>query len=147
MYTFMKLFCKTNLFMLFSYISILNDLKVIHDLYSQCLTQIMSKTTSFTKLEGVWRTSRTRSVFLGERSEGLVLTYCAVLFFEIKAGSLPCHIRRRCLILREQDKTIQCSVNYGKPNTTPHQHTLGKEPTRIYQSKSRHATLFQDNLT
>jgi hypothetical protein len=27
----------------------LNDLKVIHDLYSQCLTQILSKTTSFNK--------------------------------------------------------------------------------------------------
>jgi hypothetical protein len=36
------------------HISKLNDLKVIHDLYSQCLTQIMSKTTSFTKPEGVW---------------------------------------------------------------------------------------------
>jgi hypothetical protein len=34
-------------------ISKLNDLKVIHDLYSQCLTQILSKTTSSTKLEGV----------------------------------------------------------------------------------------------
>jgi hypothetical protein len=31
----------------------LNDLKVIHHLYSQCLTQTLSKTTSFTKLEGV----------------------------------------------------------------------------------------------
>jgi hypothetical protein len=29
----------------------LNDLKVIHDLYSQCLNQTLSKTTSFTK----WR--------------------------------------------------------------------------------------------
>jgi hypothetical protein len=35
------------------HISKLNDLKVIHDLYSQYLTQIMSKTTSFTKPEGV----------------------------------------------------------------------------------------------
>jgi hypothetical protein len=31
------------------HISKLNDLRVIHDLYSQCFTQIMSKTTSFTK--------------------------------------------------------------------------------------------------
>jgi hypothetical protein len=31
----------------------LNDLKVIHLLYSQCLTKILSKTISFTKLEGV----------------------------------------------------------------------------------------------
>ena len=31
----------------------LNNLKVIDDLYSQCLTQNMSKTTSFTNTEGV----------------------------------------------------------------------------------------------
>src|SRR6185437_6705951 len=31
----------------------LNNLKVIHDLYFQCLTQILSKTTFFTSLEGV----------------------------------------------------------------------------------------------
>jgi hypothetical protein len=31
----------------------LNTLKVIHDLYSQCLTQTLSKTTSFTNMEGV----------------------------------------------------------------------------------------------
>jgi len=31
----------------------LNNLKVIHDLYSQCLTQALSKTTSFTNMEGV----------------------------------------------------------------------------------------------
>jgi hypothetical protein len=31
----------------------LNDLKVIHDLYSQCLTQTMSKMTSNSELEGV----------------------------------------------------------------------------------------------
>jgi hypothetical protein len=35
------------------HISRLNDLKVIHDLYSQCLTQTLFKMTSFTKLEGV----------------------------------------------------------------------------------------------
>jgi hypothetical protein len=48
MYTFMKVYFKTNL-----HISKLNNLKVIHDLYSQCLTQTLSKTTSFTSLEGV----------------------------------------------------------------------------------------------
>jgi hypothetical protein len=31
----------------------LNDLKVIHDLYFQCLTQTLSKTTSNSDLEGV----------------------------------------------------------------------------------------------
>jgi hypothetical protein len=31
----------------------LNNLKVIHDLHSQCLTQILSKTTSNRKPEGV----------------------------------------------------------------------------------------------
>jgi hypothetical protein len=51
MYTFMKVFCKTNLFMYF-HISILNDLKFIHDLYSQYLTQTLFKTTSFTKPKG-----------------------------------------------------------------------------------------------
>jgi len=32
----------------------LNNLKVIHDLYSQCLTQILSKTTFFSSMEGVY---------------------------------------------------------------------------------------------
>jgi hypothetical protein len=36
------------------HISKLDDLKVIHDLYSQYLTQTLSKTTSFTKPEGVY---------------------------------------------------------------------------------------------
>ena len=31
----------------------LNNLKVIHDLYSQCLTQILSKTSSKSYMEGV----------------------------------------------------------------------------------------------
>ena len=31
----------------------LNNLKVIHDLYSQCLTQALSKTTSKSYMEGV----------------------------------------------------------------------------------------------
>ena len=31
----------------------LNNLKVIDDLYSQCLTQTLSKTSSFTNMEGV----------------------------------------------------------------------------------------------
>jgi hypothetical protein len=53
MYTFMKVFCKTNLLICSFHISKLNDLKVIHDLYSHYLTQIISKTTSFTKPEGV----------------------------------------------------------------------------------------------
>ena len=35
------------------YILKLNNLKVIHDLYSQCLTQILSKTSSKYYMEGV----------------------------------------------------------------------------------------------
>jgi hypothetical protein len=53
MYTFIKVLCKTNLYVVFTF-SKLNDLKVIHNLYSQCLTQIMSKMNSFTKPEGVY---------------------------------------------------------------------------------------------
>jgi hypothetical protein len=52
MYTFMKVYCTPNLFISF-HISKLNELKVIHGLHSQCLTQILSKTTSFTEPEGV----------------------------------------------------------------------------------------------
>jgi hypothetical protein len=48
MYIFMKMIFKINLLYDF-HISKLNDLKVSHHLYSQCLTQILSKTTSFTK--------------------------------------------------------------------------------------------------
>ena len=32
----------------------LNNLKVIHDLYFQCLTQILSKTTFFSSMDGVF---------------------------------------------------------------------------------------------
>jgi hypothetical protein len=52
MYTFMKVFLR-QIYSCSFHISKLNDSKVIHDLYSQCLTQIMSKTTSFTNPEGV----------------------------------------------------------------------------------------------
>ena len=52
MYVFIKVFSRQ----IYSYgfhISKLNNLKVIHDLYSQCLTQTLSIATSFTNLEGV----------------------------------------------------------------------------------------------
>jgi hypothetical protein len=41
----------------------LNDLKVIHDLYSQCLTQTLSKTTSFIKPEGVYACAIVRACY------------------------------------------------------------------------------------
>jgi hypothetical protein len=40
-----------------------NDLKVIHDLYSQCLTQTLSKTTSNREQEGVWKLATTFTYF------------------------------------------------------------------------------------
>jgi len=52
MYIFMKLFSRQ----IYSYnfhISKLNNLKVIDDLYSQCLTQTLSKTTFKSYIEGV----------------------------------------------------------------------------------------------
>jgi hypothetical protein len=52
MYILMKVFFKTNHLYDF-HIFKLNDLKVIHDLYSQCLTQTLSKTTSNREPEGV----------------------------------------------------------------------------------------------
>jgi hypothetical protein len=52
MYTFMEMIFETNLLYDF-HISKLKDLKVIYHLYSQCLTQILSETTSFTEPEGV----------------------------------------------------------------------------------------------
>jgi hypothetical protein len=52
MYTFIKVFLR-QIYSCSFHISKLNNLEVIHDLYSQCLTQILSKTSSFTKLEGV----------------------------------------------------------------------------------------------
>ena len=41
----------------------LNYLKVIHDLYSQCLTQILSKTTFFSSMEGVGAFSHSQSKY------------------------------------------------------------------------------------
>jgi hypothetical protein len=49
----MKIIVETNLLYDF-HISKLNDLKIIHHLYSQYLTQTLSKTTSFTKPEEVY---------------------------------------------------------------------------------------------
>jgi hypothetical protein len=52
MYIFIKNFSRQ----IYSYsfhISKLNNLKVLHDLYSQCLTQGLSKMTSFFNTEGV----------------------------------------------------------------------------------------------
>jgi len=60
MYIFIKVFFKTNLFIWFFHISKLNNLKVIHNLYSQCLIksypkqlslQILSISSSLTMLK------------------------------------------------------------------------------------------------
>jgi hypothetical protein len=53
MYILMKVIFKTNLYIYDFHIFKLNDLKVIHDIHSQCLTQILSKTTSNREPEGV----------------------------------------------------------------------------------------------
>ena len=52
MYMFMKIFSR-QIYSCGFYIFKLNNLKVIHDLYSQYLTQTLPKMTSFTNLEGV----------------------------------------------------------------------------------------------
>ena len=41
----------------------LNDLKIIHDLYSQCLTQILSKTSSISYIKGVYEIMSTTLPF------------------------------------------------------------------------------------
>jgi hypothetical protein len=50
MYTFMK---ARQLYSCTFHIFNLNNVKVIYDLYSQCLTEILSKTTLFIGTEGV----------------------------------------------------------------------------------------------
>ena len=52
MYIFMKVFSR-QIYLYGFHISKLNNLKVIHDLYSQYLTQALSKTTLFLSMEGV----------------------------------------------------------------------------------------------
>ena len=52
MYTFIKVFFKINLFIKF-YILKLNNLRVIHDLYSQGLTQTFFITSIILATEGV----------------------------------------------------------------------------------------------
>jgi hypothetical protein len=52
MYILMKIIFKTNL-LYDLHIFKLNNLKVVHDLHSQCLTQNLSKTTSNSEPEGV----------------------------------------------------------------------------------------------
>jgi hypothetical protein len=59
----MKVIFKTNLFIWF-HIFKLNDLKVIHDLYSQCLTQILSETTSNSEPEGVHACAASHALLL-----------------------------------------------------------------------------------
>jgi hypothetical protein len=53
MYTFMKVFFKTNLFSYNFHICKLNNLKIIYDLYYQSLTQTLFKTISKSYMEGV----------------------------------------------------------------------------------------------
>ena len=50
MYIFMKVFLR-QIYLYSFYISKLNNLKVIQDLYSQCLTQTLSKMTFFGGIE------------------------------------------------------------------------------------------------
>jgi hypothetical protein len=52
MYTFMKVFLR-QIYLYNFYICKLNNLKVIDDLYSQCLTQTLSKTSSKSDTVGV----------------------------------------------------------------------------------------------
>ena len=52
MYIFMKVFLRQIYSYNFHFFKP-NNLKVIHDLYSQCLTQILSKTSSKFYMEGV----------------------------------------------------------------------------------------------
>ena len=59
----MKVFFKTNLFYNF-HIYKINNLKAIDDLYSQCLTQTLSKTTSFTNTEGVYKVLDCRVILI-----------------------------------------------------------------------------------
>jgi hypothetical protein len=53
MYIFLRKYFTRQIYSCSFHISKLNNLIVIHDLYSQYLTQILSKTSSFTKPEGV----------------------------------------------------------------------------------------------
>ena len=53
---------KTNLFIWFLYFET-QQLKNIHNLYSQCLTQTLSKMTFFSSMEGVW-TALSSTAFL-----------------------------------------------------------------------------------
>ena len=53
LYFYESIFQDKSIHMVFVAILKLNNLKVIHDLYSQCLTQILSKTTFFSSMKGV----------------------------------------------------------------------------------------------
>jgi hypothetical protein len=57
MYIFMKVYFKTNLFILFSHFQT-QQLKVIHDLYSRCLTQTLSKNDFFYQHGGSMYTNK-----------------------------------------------------------------------------------------
>jgi hypothetical protein len=65
MYTFIKYFAR-QIYSCSFHISKLNDLKVIHNLYSQCLTQIMSN--DFIYQTGgsmvIWSTVKEPKIFL-----------------------------------------------------------------------------------
>jgi hypothetical protein len=54
MCTFTKIFFSRQIYSYSFHICKLNNLKVSYDLYFQCLTQTLSKTTFFTGMEGVY---------------------------------------------------------------------------------------------
>jgi hypothetical protein len=62
MYIFMRKYFSRQIYSYSFHIFKLNNLKVINDLYSQCLTQDMSKTTWITSMEGVWNKKRKESI-------------------------------------------------------------------------------------
>ena len=53
LYFYESIFQDKYIHMVFVFLK-LNNLKVIHDLYFQCLTQILSKTTFFSSMDGVF---------------------------------------------------------------------------------------------
>ena len=53
LYFYESIFQDKYIHMVFVFLK-LNNLKVIHDLYFQCLTKILSKTTFFSSMDGVF---------------------------------------------------------------------------------------------
>ena len=105
----MKVFFKTNKFIWFLYFET-QQVKVIHDLYSQCLIQILSKTTFFSN---IWREYVSvafdhNPTCLLDSSRSLIWTWIVCV---CPLTSPNNYVRRSTLLMKFKNVTFMRTIN------------------------------------